>query len=42
MKYAYLLQHGYEVGEYDETKIIGIYFSKANAEDAIENFKSLN
>ncbi len=41
MKYSYLLQHSYEVGECEETKIIGIYTSEKNALDAIEKYKIL-
>ena len=41
MKHIYLLQHSYEVGEYDETKIIGIYSSRELAERTIENYKNL-
>lgn len=41
MKYVYLLQHSYEVNEYDETKIIGVYISEKKALDVIEQYKTL-
>lgn len=41
MKSVFILQHSYEIDEIEETKIIGIYSSKANAESAIDKFKKL-
>lgn len=41
MRYVYLLQHSYEYGEHEETKIIGIYCSEENALNAIEKYKGL-
>lgn len=41
MKSVFLLQHSYEQGECEETKIIGIYSSKAKAEETIERFKNI-
>lgn len=44
MKIIYVLQHSYEVGEdgdFDETKMIGVYSSKGKAEKTIEKYKML-
>lgn len=44
MKTVYVLQHSYEIGEegeFDETKMIGIYSSKKKAEETIEIYKVL-
>lgn len=44
MKTDYILQHSYEEGkegEFDETKLIGIYSSKENAEKTIDHYKTL-
>ncbi len=44
MKVVYVLQHSYEIGEegeFDETKLIGIYSSKEKAEKVIEIYKAL-
>lgn len=44
MKIVYVLQHSYEVGEegnFEETKMIGIYSSKEEAEKTIEKLKTL-
>lgn len=41
METVYLLQHNYEIDGCDETKIIGIYSSRANAEATIVKYKSL-
>lgn len=45
MDKVYLLQHSYEVvyeGEsFDETKIIGIYTTKENAEEVVRRYKSI-
>lgn len=37
-KYVYLLQHSYEIDEVEETKILGIFISKAKANAAIKYF----
>lgn len=42
MNKVFLLQHSYEVGEFDETKLIGIYSSKEKAESTVERFKHLS
>jgi hypothetical protein len=42
MKTVFLLQHSYDVGEndeYEETKIIGVYTSQAEADQAIHRLK---
>lgn len=41
MKSVFLLQHSYEIEEFDETKTIGIYSSKEKAEEAILRYKEL-
>ncbi|BBB90460.1 DUF7336 domain-containing protein [Methylomusa anaerophila] len=44
MKFAYVLQHSYEVGEdgaFDEVKLIGVYSSKEKAEQVIRRYKIL-
>lgn len=44
MKFAYILQHSYEVGEegaFDEIKLIGVYSSQEKAEKVIERYISL-
>ncbi|MNK75980.1 hypothetical protein D3C87_955350 [compost metagenome] len=41
MNYVYLLQHSYEIGEFEETKIIGIYSSKEKAKNIINIYKKL-
>lgn len=41
MKTVFLLQHSYEVGEFDETKVIGIYSSKEKAEETVKRYKQL-
>lgn len=41
MKFAYVLQHSYEVGEdgsFDEVKLIGVYSSKEKAEQVIRRY----
>jgi hypothetical protein len=41
MKYIYLIQHSYEVGEdgdYDETKIIGVYSSEEKAKQVMQEY----
>jgi hypothetical protein len=35
MKTVFLFQHSYDVGEYEETKIIGVYTSQAEASEII-------
>lgn len=39
--FVYLLQHSYEIEDFEETKIIGIYSSQKNAEEVKEKYKSL-
>lgn len=41
MKSVFLLQHSYEQGECEETKIIGIYSTRKKAEETIEKFKGV-
>jgi len=41
MKIVYILQHSYEVGDFDETKMIGVYSSKEKAKKTIESYKML-
>ena len=44
MKKVYILQHSYPIGEdgdYDETKLIGIYSSRESAEKAIQQYSTL-
>ena len=41
MDKVFLLQHSYEIGEIEETKIIGIYSSREKAEQVIEKYKKL-
>ena len=38
---VYLLQHSYEIEEFDETKIIGIYSTKEKAKEVIEKYNTL-
>jgi hypothetical protein len=38
---VYLLQHSYEIGEFEETKIIGIYSSEEIANKVIDEYKTL-
>ncbi len=38
----YLLQHSYEIGDFQETKIIGIYKTRKSAEIVIEQYKNLS
>lgn len=39
MKYVYLLEHSYELNDLEETKFIGIYSNKQEAEKAIIKLK---
>ena len=41
MNKVFLLQHSYEVGEFDEIKTIGVYSSREKAEATIVRFKQL-
>lgn len=41
MKSVFLLQHGYEAGEIEGTKIIGIFSSRETAEQMRIKYKSL-
>lgn len=41
MNTVFLVQHNYRVGEFDETKTIGIYSSREKAEFIIERYKHL-
>ena len=41
MKSVFLLQHSYTINEVEETKIIGIFSSRENAEQCIEKNKTL-
>ncbi len=41
IKSVFLLQHSYEIDNYEETKIIGIYTSKNKAELVIQKFQTL-
>lgn len=38
---VYILQHSYEIGEFEETKIIGIYTSEETAMAVKEKYKIL-
>lgn len=38
---VYILQHSYEIGQFEETKIIGIYSSEENALAVKEKYKLL-
>ncbi|MFB9077057.1 hypothetical protein ACFFLS_03555 [Flavobacterium procerum] len=40
MEEVYILQHSYDIGDFEETKIIGIYSTIAKAEETIEKFKN--
>jgi len=43
-KTVYILQHSYEVGDdgqYDETKLIGVYSTREKAEQVIERYRML-
>ncbi|GEM_PF-248116 len=42
MKIVFILHHSYEIGEYDETKLIGAYSTREQAELAIIRLKSKN
>lgn len=37
---VFLLQHSYEIGDCDETKVIGIYSSRDQAERAVRRLRS--
>ena len=39
MKYVYLLEHSYELGDTDETKFIGIYSNELQAEKVVIKLK---
>jgi len=39
MNSAFILHHSYEMDGYDQTKLIGLYTSHAEAEQAIERLK---
>ena len=44
MKYVYVLEHAYEYGknnEYTEAKMLGVFRSREDAEDAITRYKEL-
>lgn len=41
MKSVYLLQHSYFWNDVEETKIIGVYSSRENAEKVVECYKFL-
>jgi len=41
MKSVFLLQHSYELDECEETKLIGIYSSREQAETAIQKYKNV-
>ncbi|MBS7252810.1 DUF7336 domain-containing protein [Flavobacterium branchiicola] len=40
MEEVYLLQHSYDIGEFEEVKTIGIYSTFVEAEEAINRFKN--
>ncbi|MDF2457320.1 MAG: uncharacterized protein K0R51_3313 [Cytophagaceae bacterium] len=40
MKSVFILQHSYEIDGYDETKFIGVYSTKKEAEEAINRLKN--
>ena len=42
MKTVFILQHSYELDNYDETKLIGVYSTKEQAELAINRLKEMN
>lgn len=41
LKSVFLVQHSYEIGEFEETKIIGIYSTREKAEIVIEQYKCI-
>lgn len=44
VKFVYLVEHSYEVGEdgaYDEIKFIGVYSTREKAEQVVEKYKKL-
>lgn len=41
MASVFLLQHSYEVNEYEETKLIGIYSTREKAEETVRQYKTL-
>ncbi len=41
MKSVFIIQHSYDFGECDETKMIGVYSSLVEAEKAVERSKKL-
>lgn len=41
MDIVYLVEHSYEIGEFDEIKHIGIYSTKEKAEEVVEKYKLL-
>ena len=42
MEKVYLLIHSYSCDEYDETKILGVYATRENANDAIKRYRDLD
>lgn len=40
-KKVYLLEHGYEQGDIDIVKYLGVFSSRQNAEEALEKYKTL-
>lgn len=41
MKKFYVLEHYYEINDFDEAKLIGIYSSKEKAQRALESVENL-
>jgi hypothetical protein len=41
MTSVFLLQHSYEINDFEETKVIGIYLSRKKAEQVIGKYKKL-
>lgn len=38
---VYVLQHSYEIGDFEETKFIGVYSSKENATQVVKRYMLL-
>ncbi|WP_239616848.1 DUF7336 domain-containing protein [Cohnella mopanensis] len=41
MNHIYILEHSYEIGDFDETKLIGVYSSRDLAQKAIDKYIKL-